>query len=283
MIIAFATDTHGRVDLYEQLADLVLRTRADALILGGDMLPDGDMKSPCEAQVGFALQYLTQWLQRLRDRRPECRVATVFGNHDWLCSSEIAAKLETEGLLTVLRPDRVVSIGSWRVLGYSNAPPSPFWAKDYERLDRVGDKPPLADGVYWDQTLQSIAKTPTDYFLKHPTIQEDLARLPLVEPPWIFVAHAPPFGTGLDLLISGEAVGSRAVLDFIRQRQPTISLHGHLHDSPFRSGRYYAVIDRTIAVNPGQGTQTLAAVTFDPDDVPDTLTGYGIRLPQVSR
>jgi len=278
MTICFATDLHGRVNLYEQLADLVYRSGAGLVVFGGDMLPDGDMRTPGKAQVQF-IDWLAGWIERLHRRLPVCRVATVFGNHDWSCSARAAERLETQGLLTVLRHDQVIRIGGWQFVGYSYSPPSPFWGKDFERLDRPGDQSPLAEGARWDPQTQSVVKAGPSYFTAQPSIEEDLAHVPPLDGPWILVAHAPPFDSGLDLLISGEAVGSHAVRAFIEQRQPSISLHGHLHDSPLKSGRFYQQIGRTIAVNPGQGTETLAAVTFDPEDPIGTIIGHGIRLP----
>ena len=280
MIICFTTDLHGRVNLYEQAAHLVSRTEADLLIFGGDMLPDGDMSDPCPVQAGFVRGWLTDWLQRLRRERPTCRVATVFGNHDWLCAVRATEQLEAEGLLTVLRPDRPVEFDGWKILGYSYSPPSPFLVKDLERLDCPGDDTPVAGGGYWDEATGKVveAKVP-DYFTSLPTIQEDLADVPAVEGRWIFVSHSPPFKSHLDRLITGQPVGSRAIRSFVEDRAPDISLHGHLHDSPEVSHHFYERIGRTMAINPGQGTASLAAVTFDPSDVAGTIQPHGVQIP----
>jgi Icc-related predicted phosphoesterase len=72
--------------------------------------------------------------------------------------------------------------------------------------------------------------------------------------------HVPPYGSALDVAprldtsvspprpITGEtaAVGSTAVMDFLREFQPLVSLHGHIHESPGT-----ATIGRTRAINPG--------------------------------
>ena len=55
---------------------------------------------------------------------------------------------------------------------------------------------------------------------------------PVVAAPWIFVCHAPPHDTALDRLPQvPHPIGSRAVRRFIEQRQPLVSLHGHVHES----------------------------------------------------
>jgi Icc-related predicted phosphoesterase len=77
----------------------------------------------------------------------------------------------------------------------------------------------------------------------------------------VVVAHAPPFGSGLDnapeidqeFRVQSEAgsprlipVGSTAVRDFIEEHQPLLGLHGHVHDS--QASR---MIGRTLCLNPG--------------------------------
>jgi uncharacterized protein len=75
----------------------------------------------------------------------------------------------------------------------------------------------------------------------------------------IFSLHCPPYGSGLDeapeldeqmrLKHAGRApvpVGSKAVRDAIERHQPTLSLHGHIHE-----GRGNARIGRTLCINPG--------------------------------
>jgi Icc-related predicted phosphoesterase len=75
----------------------------------------------------------------------------------------------------------------------------------------------------------------------------------------IFSFHCPPYGSGLDeapeltedmrLKHAGRApvpLGSTAVRDAIEKHQPTLSLHGHIHES-----RGNARIGRTLCINPG--------------------------------
>jgi uncharacterized protein len=78
----------------------------------------------------------------------------------------------------------------------------------------------------------------------------------------IAVLHPPPYDSGIDgapkinsdLEIQKEefgqvgtmAVGSHAVREFIEQRQPLVSLHGHVHE-----GRGVVNIGRTVCINPG--------------------------------
>jgi uncharacterized protein len=75
----------------------------------------------------------------------------------------------------------------------------------------------------------------------------------------IFSFHCPPYGSGLDeapkltedmqLEHAGRApvpAGSTAVREAIERHQPTLSLHGHIHE-----GRGNTRIGRTLCINPG--------------------------------
>jgi len=62
----------------------------------------------------------------------------------------------------------------------------------------------------------------------------------------LFVPHAPPFNTNVDMLISGQHVGSTAVREFIEKYQPDVCVTGHIHEA---KGEDY--IGRTVIINPG--------------------------------
>ncbi len=62
----------------------------------------------------------------------------------------------------------------------------------------------------------------------------------------ILVAHDPPFGSKAAELPSGENVGNKSVLKFIRRVQPDICLTGHIHEASCED-----VIGKTKVLNPG--------------------------------
>jgi Icc-related predicted phosphoesterase len=79
--------------------------------------------------------------------------------------------------------------------------------------------------------------------------------------------HAPPFQTNLDVLYDGRPVGSRAIRQFIEKNRPHLTLHGHIHEAPSRSGSHWVKIGNTVCINPGQTTDELHAVMFKLEDV----------------
>ena len=65
-------------------------------------------------------------------------------------------------------------------------------------------------------------------------------------PKLILVAHDPPFGSKAAELPSGENVGNKSVLEFIRRVQPDICLTGHIHEADSED-----FIGKTKVLNPG--------------------------------
>ena len=64
----------------------------------------------------------------------------------------------------------------------------------------------------------------------------------------IFVPHAPPFGTKVDIIHNGYHVGSSAVRDFIEDAQPDLVICGHIHE-----GKGQDTIEKTKIINCGYG------------------------------
>ena len=90
-----------------------------------------------------------------------------------------------------------------------------------------------------------------------PTIREDLEKLAGNDPleRAIFLFHSPPYQTRLDrAALDGRQVdgapldvhvGSIAIRRFIEERQPLITLHGHVHESARLTGSWQEMIGRT--------------------------------------
>lgn len=67
----------------------------------------------------------------------------------------------------------------------------------------------------------------------------------LIPPPHILVTHNPPKGH-LDRVGGVKPVGSVAVRRYIEERQPLLSVHGHIHED-----RGISLLGETVLVNPG--------------------------------
>ena len=68
----------------------------------------------------------------------------------------------------------------------------------------------------------------------------------------VYAIHMPPSDLGLDKCAHGAEVGSRAIRHFLEHTQPPLSLHGHIHESPETSGKWFGYVGRTLCIQPGQ-------------------------------
>lgn len=95
----------------------------------------------------------------------------------------------------------------------------------------------------------------TPFELTEVEIKEELAALACnKEDRWVLVTHAPPYGTKLDKVEAGTHVGSKSIREFIEQKQPLVSLCGHVHEA-----RGIDQLGRTLIVNPGPISRGFAA------------------------
>lgn len=105
---------------------------------------------------------------------------------------------------------------------------------------------------------------PTPFEWKDDDMENLLALVPGF-PIDILVTHAPPFGSGADVIPNGMHVGSRAIASFARNRRPRLHLCGHIHEAAgifdgegiplvncgdFATTGNYAVIEWDVALAP---------------------------------
>ncbi|MBN2211942.1 MAG: metallophosphoesterase [Sedimentisphaerales bacterium] len=271
MKLLFTSDLHGSSHHYAALVDLVRSRRCDTLVLGGDMLPDGDRGRPYQAVTDYIRNTFRQFLEQARQAQPKLTILKILGNHDWLFTLDELLKLQQAGLLRVLDHRHYVKLGGLAFLGLSYAPPAPYWIKDYERRDMTDDPPSDFCGYYWSTEKKWIMPVlGSDFFSQHESLEQILAEAPTYSEPWVFVSHAPPDNGLLDLLPGGLHVGSRAVRRFIEARRPLLALHGHIHESPGQTGHCTERVGQTLCVNPGQEHGRLCAVWWDSDN-PDVV------------
>ena len=270
MRICFATDFHGRESHYAELFELLRAERPDLLLLGGDMFPDGAEPDPPSSQAEHVRTRFTTRVRQWCASVPGMSVAGVCGNHDWVTTVDAIRAAEPFALLD---PHSTRRFGGFDLIGFGCSPPTPFWLKDFERLDTSDDAIPDGNCRVWNAETRAIRYiSAAEHFRSRPTLEAELGHA--IEPtsPWIFVCHAPPFDSKLDRLPHvAHPVGSKAVRAFIESRRPVISFHGHIHESPEVSGGFFERIGETLCINPGQSSKRLYAVTLDADRPRDTL------------
>lgn len=269
MKLLYTSDLHGEETHYARLLTAAKAVQPDVVVLGGDLLPDDPVLVPENLGRGQPDWVRNRFRESMADLRSTCRpkaIAVIFGNHDWLSSVAAMEELAGDGLVSILNVESPLVVEGLAFLGYSSSPPTPWFVKDFERLDMPGDPPPLLGGARWDPRFsKAIPHGSPVLFDKGKSIEEELGDLTPPSQPWVFVAHCPPFNTRLDMSRKGESWGSKAILAAIQKHQPLLSLHGHVHESPRVSGECSDKIGSTIAINPGQSRSTLQYVCVEVD------------------
>lgn len=269
----FVADLHGIIQRYDKLLALIVRERPDAVFLGGDLLSHSSFwNSPGQAD-DFLTEYLLPafWTIReaLIEHYPE--IFLILGNDDARSEEKHFIRAADEGLWKYVHEKKL----AWRdyfVYGYAHVPPTPFLLKDWERYDVSRHVPPGC--VSPEDGIRTVPAESSE--IRWSTIQNDLSQLTVDDPldRAIFLFHAPPAGTALDrAALDGRSVegvpldlhvGSVAVKRFIEERQPLVTLHGHVHESARLTGEWKIRLGETVCLNAAHDGQELSLVRFDP-------------------
>jgi Icc-related predicted phosphoesterase len=271
----FVSDLHGQVMRYQKLYKAILAERPAAVLIGGDLLPPW---SPSRAENGliqdnFVHETLKTGLGSLQEKLGASypRVYIILGNDDPR-SNEVDFIDAPNGIWEYINCRRV-EFGGFSIYGYAYVPPTPFLLKDWERYDvsRFVDPGCISPEEGWRSTSVPANE------VKFTTIQMDLGRLVGKDDlsKAIFLFHTPPYQTALDrAALDGQAIdktpldthmGSIAVKRFIVERQPLITLHGHIHESPRLTGSWRDRLGRTFVFSAAHDGRELSLVRFDPE------------------
>jgi Icc-related predicted phosphoesterase len=270
----FATDLHGHVDRYEKLLASVVSERPAAVFLGGDLLPRATSLPTLlgASQSDFVHDYLLPTFTRTRHALgvdyPD--IFLILGNDDPRREEEDCVAGAANGLWHYVHQQKFL-FGEFPIYGLAYVPPTPFLLKDWERYDVSRYVPPGC--VSPEEGYRSVPAEESE--IKWATIQKDLASLAGEDPldHAVFLLHTPPCDTPLDrAALDGKTyehvaldvhVGSVAVSRFIEERQPLLTLHGHVHEAARLTGEWKIRIGRTVCINGAHDGPELALVRFD--------------------
>jgi Icc-related predicted phosphoesterase len=275
MIVVYTSDLHGNDELYSELFELAEEGRAQAVTIGGDMLPmQGSLQYSLLEQKDFIFSYLGPKLRDFLSKAPQVTIYAMLGNEDWGASSAHLRDLEEQGVLRLSHGQKHVLGDVYELIGYAYVPPTHFIVEDGERRDLQKDSAEQQRcTACCSQEEKIVVVDPRQYLGQMKSIEEELQELPTARESHtaVYVRHSPPFRTNLDRLFDGRWIGSRAIRLSIERHQPYLSLHGHIHESSEISGQYWDRIEMTVCINPGRSTEELYAVVFKLEDVSKTL------------
>lgn len=272
----FVSDLHGKHSRYEALLKLIKKEKPDFVFIGGDLLPHRGIQ-PGQTQVegfDFVKEFMIPKFAELREKM-DCAYPDIFlipGNDDLKIVFDSVADGEKTDLWRNLHNHCVV-IGKYRFYGYGCVPPTPFRIKDWDRFDvskkiEIGCIAP-PDGFH---------SLPPDHDPENDTIQNDIQLLVNDDSMEfsVFLFHSPPYQTMLDYATLHTVapdqqsatlnVGSRAIRNFIDEKQPYITMHGHIHESARITGGWKQALGRTWSFSAAHDGPELAVIKFELND-----------------
>ncbi len=273
----FVSDLHGQAERYIKLFQISADEKPAVVLWGGDLLPSGlaALRGHGKAPHDFMRDYLIAGLTKLRASLGAAypRTFVILGNDDPRVEEEAVTEGAARGVWEYLHKRQVTCAG-YDLFGYAYVPPTPFLLKDWERYDVSRHVDPGCVSPEDGSRTVAVAENQTRYG----TIQDDLATpfggRSLERAVCLF--HAPPYNTHLDrAALDGKMVdhapldvhvGSVAIRRFIEERQPLVTLHGHIHESARLTGSWREQIGRTHCFSAAHDGPELALVRFDPAD-----------------
>ncbi len=268
MDCVFTADLHGNRARYRELGNLIEKENPDALFIGGDLF------RPDRTSEEFISEELFEPIKQFRRKCDKAfRCFVILGNDDPRGLEDIFLEADRQGVIDYVH-NRTIPFGDLFVTGYAYVPPTPFQMKDWEKYDVSRYVDP---GCVSPEDGYRSVPVPA-HKIRYETIAADLAELVHNAPPqktiWLF--HSPPYNTALDrAALDGVMVdfvpldlhvGSIAIARFIKQQQPLLSLHGHVHESTRLSGHWREVIGQTSAYNGSSDRDELAVIRFETSD-----------------
>jgi Icc-related predicted phosphoesterase len=269
MKFVFVTDIHGNEKAYRELFNLAEEREVSAIVLGGDILPmPSSVDGFASGQRAFIKTFLRPAFEDFRNRN-NAEIYLMLGNDDASgCAHELES-LEKEGLAKYIHMI-VHEFQDLFIYGYSFVPLTPFGIKDWEKYDTADQIPPrMAFPPFFTQEKGVMTIDIERDIRPRGTIEDDFEKISSATNPsrTIYVTHTPPYDTALDIILDVRHVGSKPLRLFIEKTQPFLTLHGHIHESPSRSGRIFDKIGNTICINPGDSAGGLNALLLDSEDI----------------
>ena len=236
MFEPFHGEWHPYNEVFKQMGYWVLHTKMKPSAKNVEKAVAEVHKKFMPAQVSFT-KNLAKTFGDFKKNNPGFEIYIMPGNNDDIKTLAVLAKAEKQGALKQVHM-KTHKMGEFDLVGYGYISPTPFKFK------------------YWEKPEKEIYK--------------DLYKITKGLDPkkTIISTHVPPKDTPLDILWDGKShVGSKAVRDFIRDWQPFMTLHGHIHEAPEVSGKFVTKIGKSMCINPGGSEEDVKAMLINTKDM----------------
>lgn len=250
MEILYMTDLHGDVAKYEKSKDMAVKMGIKCIVNGGDMFPKHrDISSRLE----FIEEYLPTFFKSLKDEG--IIYICVYGNDDLAMFDDIFEAIceKYDNIFNIT--GKKIEINGYEFIGLDKVLDYRFGLKD-RVVKEDGHITPsqLMIPIKFDGNeyieIPNWNEYVRDSLLDMKDVLEELPK-PDVAANSIYVIHMPPLSMGLGRIGPRKDVGSREIYQFIVKKQPLLTLHGHIHESP-DFGLWDNKIGNTICIQPGQ-------------------------------
>lgn len=273
----FVSDLHGSIYRYNKLTEEIRKEKPDVVFFGGDLLPHALRNA--EGYDDFANDFLIpefiKLKKEMKEQYPE--IFVILGNDDFRSEEQKIKDAQKLGIWKYVHY-KSEQFFDHEIFGYTYVPVTPFRIKDWEKYDLIENEirpgcVPIADGFNTVDVDRSDEKHTIKEDLENLTDNKDLSNA-------IFIMHSPPHNTFLDragldgIKVDGKQldvhVGSEAIRNFVEKKQPLLTLHGHIHESTKRTGKWKQKIGETVCMNASHGGPELCLIKFNLDNLNGT-------------
>ena len=263
MKLLFVTDLHGIEWKYDKIFQIVSSIKPDAVINGGDMLT---FRGNLLHQDKFITGVLDDYFSKFEELK--IYYLCFLGNDDLRIFDDLFQETcdKYSHVVNIAQSKFQIEGSKYEFIGMNWVTDLPFGLKDRARKDTQDFELPRQIGKQYLSTPNGFKKIEDwfSYIETLPTIEEELKFL--VKPSnmsnTIYIFHNPPTNLDLDVTHDDKKVGSKAEYIFLKKNQPKLSLHGHIHESPDFSGKWYSQLGKTICIQPGQSEQNEDYVSY---------------------
>jgi Icc-related predicted phosphoesterase len=260
--LLFTADIHASDSHLYSMISTAEKEAVDCVIIGGDIIPHYLDDTARFGMLKAQARYLENvFVPAIRDfkNRADTAIYLDLGNDEFIYNRKILEEYNGR-LFNLIHFAKYRLTDDVDIIGYMNVPPTPFKIKDREKPDSV-NRPYVPGNGISDQGYVSGSGALEEVILdmsSDDNIENDLCEISkMVNRPFIFISHSPPYRTPLDVIYNGTNVGSLSIRRFIEEwaRNGLLigSFHGHIHESPQRSGEIQTRIGNALCVNVGQG------------------------------
>ena len=183
----------------------------------------------------------------------------MLGNDDLLAADEMFDNLcdRFENVSNIA--GRKFSVNGYEFIGMNYILDHPFGCKDrvvtethYIPQRQLSPVAGISNAIDYDRIYNWLEYSRTEL----PHMCDVLKKLPLPDDmqKTVYIMHMPPAGLRLGQLRYQDLdIGSVDIYEFLKEKQPLLSLHGHIHESPdTEKGKWINQIYQTTCIQTGQ-------------------------------